>query len=130
VNLDLDRAIGRVPRWIVVLGLLGTGAAGRFAGTTYAGAFFVGAAASYFNFRLIERFVNTLGRVNADGSAKPARNSGGYWLFVQFAVFVLGAFVILKSSGFNITVGFFGFLVCPAAAMVELIYELLTYGHS
>jgi hypothetical protein len=128
--LDLDRAIARVPKWIVVLGLLGTGAAAKMGGAPYAGAFFVGAAAAYLNFRLIERFVNTLGRIASDGSAKPTRNSGGYWLFIQFALFVLGAFVILRSSGFNITAAFFGFLVCPAAAVMELVYELLTYGHS
>jgi hypothetical protein len=23
-----------------------------------------------------------------------------------------------------------GFLVCPAAALVEIVYELFTYGHS
>ena len=43
---------------------------------------------------------------------------------------VLGAFVILKYSGFNLVAAFFGFLVCPAAAIAELVYELLTYGHS
>jgi hypothetical protein len=127
---DLDRAIQRVPRWIIVLGLLGTAAAARFSGVPYAGAFFVGAAASYLNFRLIERFVNTIGRLAMDQSSKPVRKSRGILLFVQFALFVLVAFVILRSSGFNITAAFLGFLVCPAAVIFELVYELLTYGHS
>jgi hypothetical protein len=51
-------------------------------------------------------------------------------MFIQFAVVVLGAFVILKVSGFNLAAAFFGFLVCPAAAIAEIVYELLTYGHS
>ena len=121
-SFDFDRAIARVPRWIVVLGLLGTGAAGRFGGFAWAGPFLVGAVASFFNFRLIERFTASLG-------AAP-RKSGGWILFIQFTLFVLGAFVILKSSGFNVSAAFFGFLVCPAAALLELVYELLTYGHS
>jgi hypothetical protein len=52
-------------------------------------------------------------------------------LFLQLALFVLGAFVIIRFSGFNIVVALYGFLVCPAAVMLEAIYYLLlTYGHS
>ena len=51
-------------------------------------------------------------------------------MFIRFAFFVLGAFVILRFSGFNIVVALCGFLVCPAAVMLEILYELLTYGHS
>lgn len=128
--MDVDRAIARIPRWIVVLGLLGTGFAGRMGGAPYAGAFLVGAAAAWFNFRLIERAVNRLGRLASAPDAKPAGKGTGVWMFIQFAVLVSGAFVILKYSGFNVAAAFFGFLVCPAAAIAEIVYELLTYGHS
>ena len=119
---DFDRAIARVPRWIGVLGLVGTGASGQMGGMHWAGPFAVGAVASYFNFRLIERFTSSLG-------AGP-RKAGGYVLFIQFTLFALGAFVIIRTSGFSVGAAFLGFLVCPAAAIAELVYELLTYGHS
>ena len=54
----------------------------------------------------------------------------GVRLFIQFALFVLGAFVILRLSGFNVVAALCGFLVCPAAVMLEILYELFTYGHS
>jgi hypothetical protein len=109
--------------------LIGTGLAGQMGGIRYALAFLGGAAAAYVNFRLIERFVNRLGQLAAAEPAKP-RKALGVRMFIRFAFFILGAFVILRLSGFNVAVAMCGFLVCPAAVMLEIFYELLTYGHS
>ncbi len=127
---ELDRAIARIPRWMAALSMVGTALAGRIGGAAYAGAFLVGAAAAWLNFRLIERAVNRLGRLASAPAAKPAGKGTGVWMFIQFAAVVLGAFVILYYSGFSLAAAVFGFLVCPAAAIAELVYELLTYGHS
>ena len=43
---------------------------------------------------------------------------------------VLGAFVILRISGFSVLAVLCGFLVCPAAVILEIVYELLKYEHS
>jgi len=51
-------------------------------------------------------------------------------MFAQFAIFAAIAFVILRFTGFNLMAALLGFLVCPAAALVEIVYELFTYGHS
>src|SRR5438067_4126138 len=126
MQIDYDKGIARVPRIIVVLGVIGTGVAGQMGGLRFALAFLAGAAAGYFNFFLIERFVNRLGRLAAQEPAKP-RKALGVRTFIRFAVFILGAFVILRLSGFNVAVALYGFLVCPAAVMVEIFYELLTY---
>lgn len=126
---DYDRAIARLPRWIIVLGLAGTGLAGRLGGARDAAAFLAGSVAAYVNFRLIERTVNRLGRLAMAGTAKLPR-AGGVQVFMQFALLVLGAFVILRYSGFNFVVALYGFLVCPAAVIVEILYELLTYDHA
>jgi ATP synthase I subunit len=123
MEADLDRGIARVPLLIAVLGLLGSGVAWRVGGVSYAGAFLVGATAAYFNFRLLQRFVNRLLQTAAAEPAKP-RKGGGLRLFIQFALFVLGTFVILRLSGFNVVVALCGFLVCPAAVMLEMIYQL------
>jgi hypothetical protein len=114
---------------MLAVAVIGTGMAGRMGGVAYAGPFLVGAAASYFNFRLIEKAVNKLGEAAKASPERPPRQAG-FWMFIQFAVFVLGAFVILRLSGFSLLAALSGFLVCPAAAILELVFELFTYGHS
>jgi hypothetical protein len=126
---EFDQAIARVPKWMLALTVIGVAVAGRMGGVAYAGPFLVGAAASYFNFRLIEKAVNKLGEAAKANPERPPRRAG-FGMFIQFAVFVLGAFVILRVSGFSLLAAFSGFLVCPAAAILELIFELFTYGHS
>lgn len=127
---DLDQAIVRVPLLIAVLGLIGSGVSWHFGGLPDASAFLVGAVAAYLNFRLIERFVSRLLGALAAEPRKPPK-AAGLRLFLQLALFVLVAFVILRFSGMNIVVALYGFLVCPAAVMLEsLYYLLLTYGHS
>ena len=73
--------------------------------------------------------MNRLGQLALAGSSKPPKVRG-VRLFIQFILFVLGAFVILRLSGFNVIAALCGFLVCPAAVMLEILYELITYGHS
>src|SRR5579863_9291632 len=127
---DLNQAVVRVPLLIGVLGLIGSGVAWRLGGISDAIAFLVGAAGAYVNFRLIERFVKHLVQAVAAGPRKLPRRAG-FRLYLQLALFVGGAFVILRFSGVNIMVALYGFLVCPAAVMLEAIYYLfLTYGHS
>lgn len=127
---DLDRALQRVPLLIAVLGLVGSAVAWHYGGFAYAAAFLVGAIAAYFNFRLIERFVARLvGAMTKNPGRRPKFASLS--LLIQLALFLIGAFVILRFTGFNIVVAVYGFLVCPAAVMIEAIYYLIfTYGHS
>jgi hypothetical protein len=133
VEIDFDKGIVRIPGLIALLGAVGTAAAGWMGGLADAGAFFIGAGAAYFNFRLLERFVNRLGELAAQAAKsalpKPVKASG-VRVFIQFGLLVLGVFVILRISGFNLVVALYGFLVCPAAVMIEIFYELLTYEHS
>jgi hypothetical protein len=129
VNADYDIAVQRVPRWIVILGLVGTGVAGRMGGGLYAGSFLLGAAGAWINYKLIERAVNRLGELARTNGPKRTRMPG-MRMFIRFAFFVLGAFVILRVSGLNLVAALCGLLVCPAAVLVEIFYELLTYGHS
>ncbi len=123
---EFEAAIARLPRWILGLSAAGAAAAGPFFGLEAAGGFLLGAIGAYFNFRLIERAVNRVAR-DATGGAGRKR---GNWLLVQFAGLVLGAFVIIRYSGFNLTAAFTGFLVCPVAVILEIVYELLNYDHS
>jgi hypothetical protein len=121
---QFESAIARLPRWILGLAALGTVISGSFWGLAQAGGFLFGAIAAYINFRLIERAVN---RLSAAAQAGKKSRAG---VLMKFAALVLGAFVIIKYSGFSLAAAFFGFLVCPAAAVLEIVYELVTYEHS
>ncbi len=123
---EFEAAIARLPRWILLLAVAGTAAAGVFVGIAGAGGFLLGSIAAYFNFRLIERAVNRVAREAVGGSGK-ARSP---WLLIQFAGLVFGAFVIIRYSGFSLAAAFAGFMVCPAAVVLEIVYELLNYDHS
>jgi hypothetical protein len=128
-TMDLDQAIARVPKWMIGLGAVGSCVAGRLGGVLYAGSFLAGSAAAWLNFRLIERFVNGLGSTAVAGRKRPLTRTR-LWMFIRFLFIALGAFVILRFSKINIVVALCGFLVCPAAVILEILYELLTYGHS
>jgi hypothetical protein len=126
-SASFERAIARLPRWILLLAVAGTAIAAVFFGSAAAGGYLAGSIAAWINLRIVERTVDRVARLA--GTAKPGRGTGT-WLLIQFAGLVLGAFVILRYSGFSMAAAFCGFLVCPAAVVLEIIYELVTYEHS
>jgi hypothetical protein len=135
VKIDSERQIARIPRLIAILGVVGTGVAGLRGGFVYAGAFFIGAGAAWFNFKLVERVVTGLTQrvaaIAQAGNSEPAKAPKlfGVRMAIQFGAFVLGTFVILRLTGFNVALALLGFFVCPAAVILEILYELI-YGHS
>ena len=127
---DFVRIVARVPRLIAILGVAGGIATALYRGIGYGTAFLIGAVAAFVNFKLIERLVTGLLRRMLEKPVKRPRLQGAK-VFIQLALFLVGLFVILRFSGFNLTAFLFGFLVCPAAVMIESVYFLLiTYGHS
>jgi ATP synthase I chain len=128
-NADYERALARLPNWMVVLGVIGTGFAAHYAGLSGAAGFLLGSVAAWLNLRMIERGVNRIVRLTAAEPGTVTKGSG-VRLFIQFFIFVALAFVILRFTGFNLMAAMLGFLVCPAAAILEMVYELFTYGHS
>ena len=127
--LDFDRAIGRITRWIFALGVLGTAVFLVWKGLPAGTGFLAGSLAAWLNFRLIERAVDRMANLASNAQEKRAKGS---WkrIFIQFAFLILGVFAILRFSGFSMAAGFCGFLVCPVAVMLEIVYELFSYGHS
>ena len=121
---QFEAAIARLPRWILGMAALGTIGLASFCKLAVAGGFLFGSILAYVNFRLVERAVNRIAALAQTGGGRRS------WLFVQFIGFVLAAFVIIKYSGFSMVAAFFGFLVCPAAVILEIVYELVTYEHS
>ncbi len=62
---DYERAIARLPNWMAVLGVIGTGLAARYAGLSGAAGFLLGSVAAWLNLRMIERGVNRIVRLTA-----------------------------------------------------------------
>src|SRR5579862_3626039 len=123
MGFDPARQIARIPNLIAVLGVAGTGVAWWFGGFAYAGAFFIGAGAAWFNFMMLERVVTRVtGKFAAIGTAETpeapkAPRMFGVRMLIQLGLFVAGAFVILRLTGFNVVLALVGFFVCPAAVI-------------
>ena len=120
---QFEAAIARLPRWLLALAILGTAVAGSFKGLSAAGGFLVGAIAAWFNLRLVERFVDRLAREAARNPGK-RRRAG---VLVKLTGLLLAAFVIIRYSGFSMVAALLGFFVCPAAVILEIVYELVNY---
>jgi hypothetical protein len=129
---DYERALARLPNWMLLLAILGASYEFKSAGPKGAAGFVIGAAAAWLNFRLIERAVNKIVRLSTEQghSGQPVRAGTGVRIFLGFVVFGTLAFVTLRFTGFSLNAALLGFLVCPAAALAEIAYELITYGHS
>ena len=129
--MELDAGIARLPRWILGLAAVGTLGVTGFLGIRTGGGFLLGAIGAWINLRLLVRAVDRIGRLATAGNAKDVRpRRSGFWVFIQLMALVLGAFVILRISGFSVLAVLCGFLVCPAAVILEIVYELLKYEHS
>ena len=132
---EFERAIARLPLWILLLAIIGTAAAAVRFGLSAAGGYLLGSIGAYLNLRIIERAANRVAPPSSvatpDSPATPPKSGRGtgFRVFLQFGGSVLGALVILKLSGFSVGAAFCGFLVCPAAVTLEIIYELATFRH-
>jgi hypothetical protein len=120
---QFDGAVARLPRWLLGLAVAGTVVAGSFRGLSAAGGFLIGAIAAWFNLRLVERAVHRIARQAIENPAKKRRSG----VMLKFAGLILGAFVIIRYSGFSMVAALLGFLVCPAAVLLEMVYELVNY---
>lgn len=129
--MQAEAAIARLPYWMLGLAVAGTLAATIVWGFRFGGGFLLGSLGAWVNIRLLIRAVDRIGSLAVNGNAKDVRpGQSGVVVFIQLMGLVLGAFVILRISGFNKIAVLCGFLVCPAAVILEILYELLKYDHS
>jgi ATP synthase I subunit len=129
--MQSEAGIARLPRWMLGLAVAGTLAVTTVWGLRAGGGFLLGSLGAWVNLRLLVRAVDRIGRLALNGNTKQVRpGQSGVWVFIQLMALVLGAFVILRLSGFNKIAVLCGFLVCPAAVILEILYELLKYDHS
>lgn len=128
---SFEAAIARLPRWILGLAVFGTTVTAALLGIRAAGGFLLGSIGAWINLRLIERVVNRISRqaLSAERDNIHPRRAG-FGLLIRFIALILVAFVILRYSGFSLGAVFCGFLVCPAAAILEIVFELVKYDHT
>lgn len=118
-----EAAIARLSQWLLGLAVAGAMIAGSFFGLPAAGGFLIGALAAWFNLKLIERAVDRLARQVMENPAKKRRAG----VLLKFGALVLAAFVMISYSGFSMVAALLGFLVCPAAVILEMLYELVNH---
>lgn len=112
-----ERAIRRIKRIILVLGLAGAVALVIWKDLRFGSGFLIGAAASYLSFWRWERVVEAI--VTGKTRQPP-------WRFVlRFLVLLAAGYVIIRITGLNLTAAALALLLPGVAVTVEMIYELI-----
>ena len=122
LNVNFTRVSGRLAKIIAALALTGTALAGLRGGWTWALGFFLGAAASYLNYRNLVQIVRTIGTPASSG-----RVGAFAWLLFRLILLVAGAFVIIKVTQINVYAACAGLFVPVVAVILEAIFEI-TYA--
>lgn len=112
-----ERAVRRIGWIIPALALAGAIGAGVWKGIGTGFAFLIGAAISYLSFLGWRRFADSIG-------PNPKKQKSALYVLRMVAI-VAGAYVIIKFLGLNLAAAALGLLVSGAAAILELIFELI-----
>jgi hypothetical protein len=115
-----DRALVRIIRVGMALGVAGTVYAGVRYGTRAAIGFLAGSLLSLFNFHSLRKIAEGLGA----GAGAPL---GGSAVFFGLRYFMVGGaiYVIVKVLEISLMSVFAGLFVSAAAIIVEILYELI-----
>jgi len=117
-------AVGRIPRFMVGLGVIFSGAAWLRYGWHIALGFACGCAIAYLNFRWLEKVVNALAD-RATGSGRPQSSSGVVLRFLlRYFLIGLAAYAIFTISRDSLYGLLAGLFLPVGAILVEAGYEL------
>lgn len=116
-----ERALRRIYRIIVVLGLAGSVVGAWYGGVWWGAGFLAGAAGSFISFHSLHRLAGALGPQSEDpGMARRA------WLFgMRYVLIGAAAYGILKYSEIRVEALVAGLLVAVGAVLVEILFELI-----
>ncbi len=118
-----ERALARIRRLMLGLGILGTAVLGLWKGPAWAAGFLAGALAAMLNFRWLERLAAGL------DPARGARRMRWAVLFgLRYLLLGAGGYAIVKVFGLSGLAILVGLLAAAAAVLAELIYELVHAG--
>jgi len=122
-GFDIERAVVRISRWLLLVALLGAAVGSALRGWRWGLAFLLGAGASYINFRWIHRLVNSLG--DAAAKRKPPRARVAVLLGLRYLLLGAGAYAILRFSTLSLAAVLLGLFVSVAAVILEILFELI-----
>jgi hypothetical protein len=120
VNLSrsFSSVSSRLSKIIAAIAIAGSALAGLLHGWQWALGFFLGATASYFNFRHLSGIVKHLGTPQSQGKI-----SSMAWVLFRLVLLFGGAFVIIKWTRVNLYAICAGLFVPAAAVILEAILE-------
>jgi len=112
-----ERALRRIARLIVAIGLAGSLVAGVWRGAATGFSFLLGAAGSYASFWGWQRVAAAI-----SPGAKPRSSR---FFVLRLLIFIGAAWVIIRFLGLKIAAAVAGLLVSAAAILLEIVYELI-----
>ena len=113
-----------IPRWILLIGLIGTPVAAILSGPLSGAGFAVGVIASWWNYRYLQNLVAELAQAAAN-QASPGSGRLVAGFFGRFLLLALGSIVILKYSKVSVIALLAGLFAACFAICLEILYELL-----
>jgi hypothetical protein len=119
-----ERAVRRMFRFTIAVGVAGTGVVLVARGPRVAAGFFCGAALSLLNFRWWVNVANAIG-----GTGKAPLRASAVFLLLRYLVFGAAIYVIVKILKITPASLLAGLLVSVAAVILEIFYEL-TYART
>jgi hypothetical protein len=122
-----DRAIERIQRLTITLAVAGAAAGGILIGWRWGGAFLLGAAASWLNFRWLKKFVGALSHA-ATAPKRPPRKRVAVVFGMRYLLLAAGGYAIVNYSDLSLTAALAGLFVSVAAVVIEIIFELIYAG--
>jgi hypothetical protein len=115
-----DRAVGRIRAAMLWLSVAGTVVAWFLQGWQWSLGFLAGALASLANFYWLHQLTASLGT----GAPRPRRRVLVF-LALRYVLLGLCGYVIVKIFGLSLAAALLGLLVAVAAAILEVLYELI-----
>ena len=121
-----DAALGRIRRFILILGTIGVIVSALRFGRAVTAGFFVGAVISYFNHASLERVVEALGERVTTGKSRERGGAIVVRAAMRYTVIAMGAYVIFKVS----QAALYGFLagICLTIAAMACETAVEIYG--
>jgi ATP synthase I chain len=121
-----DAALGRIRRFILILGAIGVVVSAFRFGRAVAAGFFLGALISYMNHASLERVVSALGERVTTGQSRERGGTIVARAVFRYAAIAMGAYVIFKVS----QAALYGFLagICLTIAAMACETAVEVYG--
>lgn len=121
----LERSIARMVRIMAIASVAGSVVLLAWSGWRWGLGFALGALASWLNFRWLKKLVDSL-RDAAEGRKPNPR--AAVILGLRFLLLGAAGYAILNYSEISLTAALVGLFVSAAAAIVEILYQLINYG--